>query len=144
MHCIHVGVMLICIGGGCLERACCLFNDLELDWMDRSRTSLPQWSKIISGHENDLISDLKWVISKKVRTSPSPSDPIYTKELHTYSKMRPIYNAPSTKPKKAPQNPNASGYTLPLHMQHCVNMSSQQRLVLCWQNYWTITGKSLT
>ena len=43
--------------------------------------------------------------------------------------MRPIYNAPSTKPKKAPSNPNASGYTLPLHMQHCVNMSSQQRLV---------------
>jgi len=40
--------------------------------------------------------------------------------------MRPIYNAPSTKPKKEPKNPNQSGYTLPLHMQHCVNMSSQQ------------------
>lgn len=42
--------------------------------------------------------------------------------------MRPIYNAPSTKPKKEPK-PGAGGYTLPLHMQHCVNMSSQQRLV---------------
>ena len=48
--------------------------------------------------------------------------------------MRPIYNAPSTKTKKKDSGEEKKAkppaYFMPLHMQHCLTQSKQQRFTL--------------